>query len=458
MWARGRIEGGWQGVMEMNRREFLQAGMAAGAGLAWASGSGGAERKGEELNVVLIGAGQRGQTLMQSAVEIPGVRFRAVCDLWPYRRRSAVSLAGSYAQEVKEYGDYREMLAKEGGVDAAIIATPDFVHAEQAIGCMKGGLHVYCEKPMAETAEGARSMVRAMRQTEKLLQIGYQRRSNPRYQHVYEKLVQEAKVTGRVTHASGQWVWPVREDLGWPKRFAIADDELKRQGYGNMQEFRNWRHYRKYTAGTFADLGVHQIDVANWFLGVTPRSVLASGGTDYYKDRQWPDNIMAIFEYETAGGVVRGVYQVLSTTSAGGGCFEQFMGVEGSIRISEEARSTKVYREAYAPDWERWVSLGYLAREQSAGATAQGAGSRPADPNAIRVLETGQLVRYDLPVVLEKQPVQYHLENFVGAIRGKGKLACPGEVAFRSEAAIWKVREAMEGGKRVMFTAEDVAV
>ena len=60
---------------------------------------------------------------------------------------------------MKVYADHREMLGAEKDLDAVIIATPDWVHAEQAIACLNAGVHVYCEKEMSNTIEGARSMV-----------------------------------------------------------------------------------------------------------------------------------------------------------------------------------------------------------------------------------------------------------------------------------------------------------
>lgn len=435
----------------MNRREFIQA----GAGLILAAGAGAAAQKDESdaLNVALIGAGEQGRALLQSALDIPKLRWRAICDIWPYRRKAAVSFLRFYKQEPAEYSDYREMLAKERDLDAVVIATPDFAHSEQACACLNAGRHVYCEKPMAHSAESARAMVRAMQKAGKLLQIGYQRRSNPRYQHVREKLLCEAKLIGRICHVNAQSCSPVQEDLGWPQRAVMADDELRRFGYSSMHEFRNWRYFRKFCAGLFADRGVHQIDVSNWFLGARPKAVMASGGLDYYKDRQWPDNLMAVVEYDTADGAVRAFYQVLSTTSAGGGSFEHFMGVQGSIRMSESPKLTKIYREPYAPEWDRWIALRYLAREDAPA--GEGATSRPADPNEVRVKETGQLVRHDVPIVQEKPACQYHLENFFDAIRAKAKLNCPGDEALATEAAIWKVNEAAEARRTLSFAAED---
>ena len=119
------------------------------------------------------------------------------------------------------------MLDKEKELDAVVIATPDFWHAQHAVDCLKAGKHVYCEKEMSNTLEGARAMVAAARETGKLLQIGHQRRSNPRYLHCYEKLLGEAKLLGRIVTINGQWNRAVTPDLGAPDRYAIPEARLK---------------------------------------------------------------------------------------------------------------------------------------------------------------------------------------------------------------------------------------
>ncbi len=63
---------------------------------------------------------------------------------------------------------------------------------------------------------------------------------------------------------------------------------------------------------------------------------MASGGLDYYKNHDWYDNAMVIYEYPLAQGVARAFYQVQTTTSAGGGYFEMFMGDDGTIKMSED--------------------------------------------------------------------------------------------------------------------------
>jgi len=443
----------------MKRREFLEAGLAAGAGLAALSSLRAASSDVDALNVALIGAGAQGRVLINAALAIPNVRFRAVCDIWKYRRRAAQYFLNTYGHEAADYEDYREMLAKEKGLQAAIVATPDFLHAEQTNACLKAGLHVYCEKMMSHSLDGARSMVRTMRETGKLLQIGYQRRSNPRYRHAYDKLLQEAKLLGRLTHAGGQWNHALREDQGWPKKFAMTDEALARWGYAGMHELRNWRFFKKCGAGPFGDFGAHIVDVAQWFLGVPPRSVLAAGGVDFHTSHQWYDNVMAILDFPAAEGTVRASFQVLTTTSGGSGNYEQFLGTLGTLRVSENPKWTKVFHEPHAPDWDEWTRRDYLAKDPPPLAEKKEAeSSKPADPNDVHVQETGQLVGYSLPIVVDKPPHQPHLENFFDAVRGKASLTCPADVAFRNDVVVMKVNEAIEAKKMLAFGAEEFEV
>ena len=98
----------------------------------------------------------------------------------------------------------------------------------QVNACLEAGLHVYCEPMLAHNLAAARSMVETMRRTGKLLQVGYQRRSNPRYRHAREKLLAEAQLPGRLTVVQTQWAQEADELLGWPKKFTMPDDVLQR--------------------------------------------------------------------------------------------------------------------------------------------------------------------------------------------------------------------------------------
>jgi len=202
----------------INRRSFLRSGAVTGAGIMLSpmfAAKSGAAKNTDDLNVALLGAGAQGQVLLNACLKIPNVRFKAVCDIWQaHNQKRASRLLKAYRHENNAYVDYREMLDKEKDLDAVIIATPDFWHAEHTVGCLKAGLHVYCEKEMSNTLEGARKMVQARKETGKLVQIGHQRRSNPRYIYCLEKLIRQAKILGRITAVNGQWNRSARPDLG----------------------------------------------------------------------------------------------------------------------------------------------------------------------------------------------------------------------------------------------------
>ncbi len=442
----------------VNRRTFLSSSAAAGAGLMLSGlepARASIRNQSGDINVALIGAGAQGQVLLDACLKIPGLRFKAVCDIWTeFNQRRTVRLLTKYGHEVTGYEDYQEMLAQTDDLDAVIIATPDFWHAEHTVGCLKAGLHVYCEKEMSNSLADARRMVLASRETGKLLQIGRQRRSNPRYIHCH-KLIRAANLLGRVTTANAQWNRSVQPDLGWPKKYAIPPAVLEKYGFDSMNQFRNWRWYRDLGGGPIVDLGSHQIDIFNWFLDATPSSVVASGGTDYYdtSTHEWYDTVMAIYEFPTKDGVVRAFYQTITTNSSQG-YFENFMGDEGTLMISESAARGAVYREPTAPSWGKWVALGYLGVPEETETTPDG----PGENVVLDARETVPVAQYDIPIVFNDPYHKPHLENFFNTVRGQEKLNCPAEVGYETAVTVLKVNEAVESRAVLSFDPNEFTI
>ena len=441
---------------KINRRDFLHSAAATGAGIAFsqrgtAKANGGG--KPDDINVALLGAGAEGQVLMNTILKIKnsGIRFKAVCDIWTaYNQKRAAGLLKRYRHPVNAYVNYEDMLAKEKDLDAVIIATPDFWHAPHTVACLEAGLHVYCEKEMSNTLEGARKMVEAANKSGKLLQIGHQRRSNPRYRYCYEKLINGAKLLGTITTVNGQWnrSRAACEDLGFPKNAAIDKETLKKYGYDSMHQFRNWRWYKTLGGGPIVDLGSHQIDIYGWFLGTHPKAVMASGGIDYWKGHDWHDNVMAIYEYELGDRTVRAFYQTITTNSANG-YFETFMGDEGSLQISEASGRGSVYRE-------KWVKMGIITEAEKEQEEQE---EDSAPDYLLKVTPTPEPPRYEIPVTMEgKLYHQPHLENFFDAIRGKAELNCPAEVGYETAVTVLKVNEAIETARKLSFKPEDFSV
>ncbi len=448
----------------VDRRNFLRTSAALSAGLIL-SPSALAQSENEEakpVNVALIGAGRHGRVLIDACSKMglarggkdANIRFKAVCDIWEVLNLKLVSdLLKRLGHDVNSYVDYQEMLESEKDLDAVIIATPDFCHAEQAVACLKASLHVYCEAPMSNTIEGARQMVQAARQTGKLLQIGHQRRSNPRYIHCQGNLLQSAAILGQITAVNGQSNHPARPDIGWSKRKELDQATLEKYGYESMHQFKNWMWYKKLSAGPVSGFGVHQVDVFNWFLNAPPTSVTANGGIYYYdkKNHQRYDTVMSIFEYEMGKGKLAAFYQTI-TTNGYGGNYEAFMGEHGTLEICESGSRGGIYRDPDAPDWDTWVRLGFLNKP------GQEEQSEQQDEGVIVVEQTKPPTLYEIPVKLTDPYHMPHLQNFFETVHGNAQLNCPAEVAYKATAAVLKINDAIEAGKRLSFKPEEFTI
>ncbi|MHC4983127.1 MAG: Gfo/Idh/MocA family protein [Planctomycetota bacterium] len=441
----------------MTRRKFL-ASTAATAGtilagravqsLARAAPTTGAGGAASEVTAAIIGAGAHGMVLLRDALRIPGVRFRAVCDIWKYSQRYASGTVRNAGQPKPNiYMDYREMLDKEKDLQAVIVATPDWMHAEHANAAMKAGLDVYCEKEMSNSLQKAASIVATARQTGCVCQIGHQRRSNPVYQHALELLAKDG-ICGRITNCYGQWNRSVQEKLSWPKRYEIPADVLAKFGYKSMDHFRNWRWYRQYSAGPISDLGSHQIDVFSWFLKANPESVMAAGGKDYYEASEWYTDMMTIYEYRLGSGSVRAFYQVLNTNGFGR-YFERFMGDKGTLAISEHPDKCYYVPEP-ATEVPQWMAA--VARVDRAG--------HKAIPLIAALSKKSERLSGIMADRRKKTIHQYHLENFFAAVRASKPKAvtCPPSEAYRTAVAVLSALSAVEKGTKRRFKGEEFNV
>lgn len=436
---------------DLTRRDFLRSATAAGAGMmvsqvAMNQASAGAE---DQLNVALIGAGSEGRVLLNNCLKIPGIRFKAVCDIWSYSQKYARNILKAYDQPVNVYDDYREMLASENDLDAAIIATPDWLHAPQTEACLDAGLHVYCEKEMSNTLEGAQRIVKAAENSDKLVQIGHQRRSNPRFIHA-DRMIQSGDVLGRLTHVRGQWNRATIINRSTPKKYQMDKAKLEKYGYGSMKRLRNWRWYKKYAGGPMCDLGSHHIDIFNWFLRSKPAAVQATGGLDFWgdkTDREWWDTVLATYDYKTDKGWVRGFYQVANTTSFRG-FYTSYMGYQGSLLISEQSDKGYMVREQRA-EKKQWEDLAEKSEQMGQEAVELQVGKTR------RKTEHG---KKNIKEQAKKPPHQPHLENFFGAIRGDQELTCPPDIGYETAVSVLRANEALKSGKKVKFKESDFKV
>ena len=137
----------------------------------------------------LVGCGLIADFLGQGLREAGG-ELRGACDVDEARaRRAAQQFGGRY------YADYEEMLSDKG-IDAVIIALPNFLHFEFARRALEAGKDVLCEKPLTTNPEDSLRLVQLAEQTGRVFQVGYMKRYHPCFGQIKERLGDIGEVCG----------------------------------------------------------------------------------------------------------------------------------------------------------------------------------------------------------------------------------------------------------------------
>jgi myo-inositol 2-dehydrogenase/D-chiro-inositol 1-dehydrogenase len=272
------------------------------------------------VTVGLLGTGGRGTFVATMLAKNTPGRVVALCDLYPEKMKKAKKSIG--VENPRMYTDFHKML--ESDVDAIIIATPVFLHAEHFEAVVKSGKHIYIEKPASMDVEGCKRIMRAADSADRKLNItfGFQRR----YAAVYQKAKQAAD--------SGA-IGPIH--LGFA-RFIKSGGAGMESGKlppptTEKEKIASWHSWKSLSGDLIVENNVHSIDVLNWFLGGRPSSAIGAGGTTTPKPGDMRDHNFVAFEY--ANGVQG---QLSGTTLAPPGyreVLEQFFGSTGMIETSE---------------------------------------------------------------------------------------------------------------------------
>lgn len=160
----------------MNRRDFLSTSALTLAGSAPAIH--GAQKAGN-YRAATIGTGWFGKVITDMAMQSGAVDIVAVCDVDPKMTQEAVDLVQKGTGNTpRRYTDYRDLLKKEKP-EIVIIATPDHWHPLITIDALRAGAHVYVEKPISHTLEEGRAMVKAARESGRVVQVDLHRRVTP---------------------------------------------------------------------------------------------------------------------------------------------------------------------------------------------------------------------------------------------------------------------------------------
>ena len=143
----------------------------------------------------LIGAGGISQAHCGTLEKIKGCEIIAAADLVPGNLERAEEKWGIK----KTFTDYNEML-KMDEIEAVYVCTPTGVHAAPTVAALNAGKHVFCEKPMEATLEGAAAMWRASVENDRILMIGLKLRYSP--QVIKAKEIVDAGTLGEIRKAT----------------------------------------------------------------------------------------------------------------------------------------------------------------------------------------------------------------------------------------------------------------
>ena len=402
-------------VVGLNRRQFLRqssVGLTAGWLLPQLDAAGANDR----ISIGIIGCGTRGRHLFTQLArnrESCNVTVLAVCDVWRVaRERMADQVEQHFGARPLCFSRYQELLELKH-IDGVTIATPDFLHSPILSAAARAGKDAYCEKPMALTLDQANDAVAVVRENQRVVQIGTQRRSSGQFRAAADLI--RSGALGRLVEIETGWHddkprWDrssddlKAKDVDWPAFL----DELPARPF-DARRLRCWQLYRDYSLGPVGLLGSHLIDVATWLAGEPyPRSAVAHGGTYIWTEREQPDLIECLFEFPS-GFLLR-----YSTRLA-------------NSRVQPEVT---VYGTRGTFDTDSWA------------AHPEGGGSE----------------RLPEPVVAEPEPSVGHVRNWLDCMRSRQDPNATVEMGHAHSVAAILGNRAMWSGRKQIFDSERQAI
>jgi predicted dehydrogenase len=290
----------------LTRRTFLKHSALLGAATAlsarsWAQVAG----ANSDIRVAVVGLNGRGKNHLASLAKVPGARVVALCDVdSAVLAQAAQALGGG----VKTYVDIRELLASPD-IDAITIATPNHWHSLAGIWACQAGKDVYVEKPVSHNVWEGRQLAAAARKYQRVVQAGMQIRSGEGLAEAVAWV--RAGHLGRITVSRG-FCYKRRKSIGLtsgPQPVPESVDYDLWCGPAPKTPLRraklhyDW-HWQFATGnGDIGNQGIHQMDVARWFLGEPglPRHTLSVGGRlGYVDDGNTPNTQVIYHDYATA--------------------------------------------------------------------------------------------------------------------------------------------------------------
>lgn len=276
----------------MNRKEFLKGIIASGTAPFLFNGCATGFLANRKVNVGVVGFGR-----IAHQMDVPGVikctdlcRVVAVCDLDRKRREYGakcikeeyLKLTGEANAPVAIYADYHEMFA-DPSIDAVLLCVPDHWHAILATDAILAGKHIWLQKPFTQTIEEGRVLRELAIRRNRVVQVGSWQRSVSQFARVCE-LVRNGRIGNVVKVEVGcgldkeggssavqlvpqtfdydTWLGPTDANAPYNETRCHSQDLAK------IESRPGWIQLEPYGWGMITNWGAHQIDIAQWGLGM----------------------------------------------------------------------------------------------------------------------------------------------------------------------------------------------
>lgn len=263
--------------MEPNRRTFLKSSVLAASAASLPVISSAQAAGSATIKVALVGCGGRGTSACKQILNNPGVEVVALADAFAPSLQHCLNALNATGKgqgssvNVPAERQFTGLDAYKKAIDACdlvMLTTPPGFRPKHFAYAVEKGKHVFMEKPVATTADGVRIVLEAAKASKaKNLKVvvGFQRRFDPTYIETRKKL-QEGLI-GDVISAQVHWMGGGL----WVRGRETGDTEFQYQ-------CRNWFYFDYIGGDGIVEQHIHNIDVANWWIGDVPDRAYGTGG------------------------------------------------------------------------------------------------------------------------------------------------------------------------------------
>ena len=316
-------------MKQLNRRSFLTRAALATATVSWSARSWAQVKSAnEDVRYAVIGFNGRGKEHLGELSKVKGTRLVGLCDVDDKVLNREKEAWAKKGMTVEGYKDLRKLLESKE-IDAVSIATPNHWHALAALWAVQAGKDVYVEKPVSHNVWEGRQLVKAARKHGKIVQTGTQSRSSTAIKEAVEWV--RAGNLGKIQIARGLCYKP-RVSIGKvaaPQPVPEGIDYDLWCGPAPMDPIRrkkfhyDWHWIWNYGNGDLGNQGIHQMDIARWFLGVnelSPRILSAGARLGYDDDGETANTQIIWHDYAGAPLIfeVRGLPRAKDRIKEGG--------------------------------------------------------------------------------------------------------------------------------------------